>query len=297
MTEKLKEIIKFNEDGLVPAIAQQHDTGEVLMLAWMNAESIQQTLISNQVCYWSRSRQKLWRKGETSGNTQRLIEFRYDCDEDTILLMVDQTGSACHTGRRNCFYRVAKSKSGDIKKTLTEKNNASIRRGDLETNLNKKSNRNLITEKEVINAQKEWADSIISIGDTFLKNGDYQSEAEQTLKKLYAFDISNVLFKPTFASKNQFRNNFEDALSYFVGGNIKEDNGFAIKPWFKIRFSDSKINISQNTAIAMGNYFLTSVDDKKNETKVEYTFGYIKDRKGNLRINLHHSSIPHSNNK
>ena len=112
MTEKLIEIIKFNKDGLVPAIAQQHDTGEVLMLAWMNTESIQQTLETNQVCYWSRSRQKLWRKGETSGNTQKLKEFRYDCDEDTILLMVDQNGSACHTGRRNCFYRVAKNKSG-----------------------------------------------------------------------------------------------------------------------------------------------------------------------------------------
>ena len=85
MTEKLIEIIKFNKDGLVPAIAQQHDTGEVLMLAWMNTESIQQTLETNQVCYWSRSRQKLWRKGETSGNTQKLKEFRYDCDEDTIL--------------------------------------------------------------------------------------------------------------------------------------------------------------------------------------------------------------------
>ena len=85
MTEKLIEIIKFNKDGLVPAIAQQHDTGEVLMLAWMNTESIQQTLETNQVCYWSRSRQKLWRKGETSGNIQKLKEFRYDCDEATIL--------------------------------------------------------------------------------------------------------------------------------------------------------------------------------------------------------------------
>ena len=144
--------------------------------------------------------------------------------------------------------------------------------------------------------QKEWAESIISIGNTFSNNGNYKSEAEQTLKKLYAFDICNVLFKPTFASKNQFRNSFEDALSYFVGGNIEEDNGFAIKPWLKIRFSDSKIVISQNTAISMGNYFFTSVNDKKNETKVEYTFGYIKDSNGKLRINLHHSSIPHSKN-
>ena len=295
MNEKLIKIIKFNKDGLVPAIAQQHDTGEVLMLAWMNKDSIQQTLTTNQVCYWSRSRQKLWRKGETSGNTQRLIEFRYDCDEDTILLIIDQTGAACHTGRRNCFYRVAKNESGEIETTLTEKKNIT-QKSKFDTNSNKKLNPTAIREEDVLSIQKEWADSIISIGKIFLNKGNYRLEAEKTLKKLYAFDISNVLFKPTFASQNQFRNSFEDALSYFVGGNIEEDNGFAIKPWFKIRFSENKIVISHDNAIAMGNYYFTSVEDKKNETKVEYTFGYIKDKKGNLRINLHHSSIPHSNN-
>ena len=295
MNEKLIKIIKFNKDGLVPAIAQQHDTGEVLMLAWMNKDSIQQTLTTNQVCYWSRSRKKLWRKGETSGNTQRLIEFRYDCDEDTILLIIDQTGAACHTGRRNCFYRVAKNESGEIETTLTEKKNIT-QKSKFDTNSNKKLNPSSIREEDVLSIQKEWADSIISIGKIFLDKGNYRLEAEKTLKKLYAFDISNVLFKPTFASQNQFRNSFEDALSYFVGGNIEEDNGFAIKPWFKIRFSENKIIISHDTAIAMGNYYFTSVDDKKNETKVEYTFGYIKDKRGNLRINLHHSSIPHSNN-
>ena len=295
MNEKLIKIIKFNKDGLVPAIAQQHDTGEVLMLAWMNKDSIQQTLTTNQVCYWSRSRKKLWRKGETSGNTQRLIEFRYDCDEDTILLIIDQTGAACHTGRRNCFYRVAKNESGEIETTLTEKKNIT-QKSKFDTNSNKKLNPTEIREEDVLSIQKEWADSIISIGKIFLNKGNYRLEAEKTLKKLYAFDISNVLFKPTFASQNQFRNSFEDALSYFVGGNIEEDNGFAIKPWFKIRFSENKIVIAHDNAIAMGNYYFTSVEDKKNETKVEYTFGYIKDKKGNLRINLHHSSIPHSNN-
>ena len=295
MNEKLIKIIKFNKDGLVPAIAQQHDTGEVLMLAWMNKDSIQQTLTTNQVCYWSRSRKKLWRKGETSGNTQRLIEFRYDCDEDTILLIIDQTGAACHTGRRNCFYRVAKNESGEIETTLTEKKNIT-QKSKFDTNSNKKLNPTAIREEDVLSIQKEWADSIISIGKIFLNKGNYRLEAEKTLKKLYAFDISNVLFKPTFASQNQFRNSFEDALSYFIGGNIEEDNGFAIKPWFKIRFSENKIVIARDNAIAMGNYYFTSVEDKKNETKVEYTFGYIKDKKGNLRINLHHSSIPHSNN-
>ncbi len=103
--------IKFDADGLVPAIAQQFDTGEVLMMAWMNADSIAETLRSGRVCYWSRSRQSLWRKGETSGQVQALKELRLDCDGDTILLHVDQTGVACHTGRRNCFYRAVRGGS------------------------------------------------------------------------------------------------------------------------------------------------------------------------------------------
>ena len=107
MEELLKEI-RFDKDGLVLAVAQQHDTGEVLMVAWMNAESVRETLETGQVCYWSRSRASLWRKGETSGQTQALKEFRLDCDGDSVLLLVDQTGVACHTGRRNCFYRAAR---------------------------------------------------------------------------------------------------------------------------------------------------------------------------------------------
>lgn len=98
--------LKFNEDGLIPAVAQQHDTGEVLMMAWMNSTSIAETLKNNRVCYWSRSRQSLWRKGESSGQVQLLKSFRIDCDADTLLLEVDQTGPACHTGRRSCFYQV-----------------------------------------------------------------------------------------------------------------------------------------------------------------------------------------------
>jgi phosphoribosyl-AMP cyclohydrolase len=100
----LLDKIEFNADGLVTAIAQQHDTGENLMLAWMNRESILETLRTGQVCYFSRSRQKLWRKGESSGQVQKLVELRVDCDGDTLLLLVDQTGVACHTGRRSCFY-------------------------------------------------------------------------------------------------------------------------------------------------------------------------------------------------
>lgn len=100
--------IAFNSEGLVPAIAQQHDTGEVLMLAWMNRAAVEETLRSGTVCYWSRSRLKLWRKGEESGQTQHLVELRIDCDADTLLLLVDQKGVACHTGRRNCFFRAVR---------------------------------------------------------------------------------------------------------------------------------------------------------------------------------------------
>lgn len=105
VADQLLAETKFDPQGLVPAIAQQHDTGEVLMMAWMNADAIRETLASGRVCYWSRSRGALWKKGETSGQIQVLKELRVDCDGDTILVLVDQTGVACHTGRRNCFYR------------------------------------------------------------------------------------------------------------------------------------------------------------------------------------------------
>jgi phosphoribosyl-AMP cyclohydrolase len=103
------QAVYFDANGLVPAIAQQHDTGEVLMMAWMNAEAVRETLATGQVCYFSRSRGKLWRKGETSGQTQYLKEMRVDCDGDTLLLLVHQDGVACHTGRRNCFFRAARA--------------------------------------------------------------------------------------------------------------------------------------------------------------------------------------------
>lgn len=96
--------LKFNEAGLLPVIAQDADSLEVLMLAWMNAQSIQHTLDSGKVTYWSRSRQEYWVKGATSGHHQELVDLRYDCDRDCILVLVRQTGPACHTGRRSCFY-------------------------------------------------------------------------------------------------------------------------------------------------------------------------------------------------
>jgi len=100
--------LRFNADGLVAAVAQQHDTGEVLMLAWMNRDAVAETLATGRACYWSRSRGALWRKGETSGQVQRLVELRVDCDGDALLLLVDQHGVACHTGQRSCFYQAAR---------------------------------------------------------------------------------------------------------------------------------------------------------------------------------------------
>lgn len=100
--------LPYNSDGLIPAVSQQYDTGEVLMMAWMNRVALEETLELGRVCYWSRSRQKLWRKGESSGQIQLLKEMSFDCDGDTILLKVDQTGPACHTGRRSCFYNVVR---------------------------------------------------------------------------------------------------------------------------------------------------------------------------------------------
>jgi len=96
--------LKFNEAGLIPAIAQDATTGEVLMMAWMNAQAVTQTLETGRVTYWSRSRQSFWMKGDTSGHVQELVELRIDCDRDCLLVKVHQTGAACHTGRRSCFY-------------------------------------------------------------------------------------------------------------------------------------------------------------------------------------------------
>lgn len=106
--------LKYNADGLIPAIAQQFDSGEVLMMAWMNADAVAETLSTARACYFSRSRGKLWRKGESSGQVQSLKDFRWDCDNDTVLLMVDQKGVACHTGRHNCFYNAVRGDEAAI---------------------------------------------------------------------------------------------------------------------------------------------------------------------------------------
>ena len=104
LADTVVDRLRFDSAGLIPAIAQQHDTGDVLMVAWMSPEAVRETLVTGRVCYWSRSRKALWRKGESSGHVQRLVEMRIDCDADTLLLLVDQTGPACHTNRPNCFF-------------------------------------------------------------------------------------------------------------------------------------------------------------------------------------------------
>jgi phosphoribosyl-AMP cyclohydrolase len=108
-TDNLLDQVKFDEKGLVGAVVQDSATGQVLMFAWMNRESLSKTLSEGKACYWSRSRQKLWIKGESSGHTQKVISVRLDCDGDALLLQVEQEGGACHTGYRSCFYRLAEA--------------------------------------------------------------------------------------------------------------------------------------------------------------------------------------------
>ncbi|MCC5959977.1 MAG: phosphoribosyl-AMP cyclohydrolase [Rhodobacteraceae bacterium] len=98
------QTLTYDDNGLIPVIAQDHESGQVLMMAWMNADAVTQTLQTGRVTYWSRSRQSFWIKGETSGHVQKLVDFRLDCDRDCLLVMVDQTGPACHTNRKSCFY-------------------------------------------------------------------------------------------------------------------------------------------------------------------------------------------------
>lgn len=149
-----------------------------------------------------------------------------------------------------------------------------------------------ITKDEIIAAQKQWGDGIVKIGKAFTDKQDYESTAKEHISNLYAYEQSTVLFKPTRASEKQFRATFDEALSYFVATNgaCPEDTGFAIQPWTSVRFENAGFVASGSTVLAMGNYYFT--DSNGGETKVEYTFGYMKDATGNLRIHLHHSSVP-----
>lgn len=147
---------------------------------------------------------------------------------------------------------------------------------------------------EVEKAQKIWAERIVEIGNSFLQKGDYILVAKNLVNDLYGYQEGTVLFKPTKASEFQFRLNAESALSYFVGENpnFPEDKGFALQPWKKIRFENAGVICKKNHALVMGNYYFT--DTSGNEVKVEYSFGYFVNKNGDIKINLHHSSLPYS---
>ena len=154
----------------------------------------------------------------------------------------------------------------------------------------------MVSIEEVDQAQRAWGDGIVKIAKAHRDGGDYIGLAENHIRTLYAYDQGKVLFKPTLASVEQFRSTPQSALSYFVASNgaCPEDKGFAIKGWTKVRFENDKVTTDGNRAFAMGNYFFT--DPEGTEVKVEYTFGYIEDGDSNLRIQLHHSSMPASTN-
>lgn len=150
----------------------------------------------------------------------------------------------------------------------------------------------MMTHDDIEKAQQAWGEGIVAIATAHLNGEDYVERARSHVETLYAYGISNVLFKPTLAAVEQFRPTFDQALSYFVASNgaCPEDKGFAIKGWTKVRFENSETILHETMALAMGNYFFTSPEG--DEVKVEYTFGYVQDDAGAVRINVHHSSMP-----
>lgn len=149
-----------------------------------------------------------------------------------------------------------------------------------------------ISEQAVIDAQTAWGEGIVAISTMHAEGGDFEARATEHIQTLYAYGDTNVMFKPTLAAEDQFRETFDEAMSYFVGADGSEDTGFAIKGWTNVRWENNGIYTSNDSAMAMGNYYFTGPDG--NETKVEYTFGYVTDESGQLKINLHHSSLPYS---
>ena len=149
-----------------------------------------------------------------------------------------------------------------------------------------------ITEAEISEAQQVWGDGIVEIGQAYSNGGDYRALAAEHVDTLYGYDEGTVLFKPTKAAADQFRLTEDEAISYFVGGIVDEDHGFALQPWTAVRFENADIIIDTDSAIAMGNYFFTDAVTGE-EVKVEFTFGYVHDADGNLLINVHHSALPY----
>lgn len=150
-----------------------------------------------------------------------------------------------------------------------------------------------ITEQDVIDAQTTWGEGIVAIASAHTEGGDFETIARDHVDALYAYEAGDaVMFKPTLAAEDQFRETFDEALSYFIGTDGTEDSGFAIKGWTDVRWENNGIYTADDTAMAMGNYYFTGPDGA--ETKVEFTFGYVLDEDGELLINLHHSSLPYT---
>ena len=152
----------------------------------------------------------------------------------------------------------------------------------------------MITNEKVLKAQEKWAKAIIEIGTLASDRDKLEERTREIVNELYAFNNGNVLFKPTKASIKQFRLTFDAAISYFIGGNqdYSEDQGFGLKPWVNVKFYNADIVLTDNKAFAMGNYFFTDPDG--DTIKVEYTFGYVEDNNQDLKIFIHHSSVPYS---
>ena len=148
-----------------------------------------------------------------------------------------------------------------------------------------------ISEQAVLDAQEAWGEGIVAIAEIHAEGGDYAARATEHINDLYAYGETNVMFKPTMAAEDQFRETLDEALSYFIGQDGTEDKGFAISGWTNVRWENNGIYTNDMSAMAMGNYYFTGPDG--NETKVEYTFGYVL-VDGDLKINLHHSSLPYS---
>ncbi len=151
----------------------------------------------------------------------------------------------------------------------------------------------MITKEEVLDAQQNWGEAVIKIGKLFLEKKDYKAEAIKTVAELYGYDEDHtVLFKPTKASEKAFRFTAESAVSYLAGGNeeFAEDLGFALNPWTKVRFENKGLILRDDDALSMGYYYFEDLNGE--ETKVEFTFGYYRSVKGNLKIYLQHSSFP-----
>jgi hypothetical protein len=149
-----------------------------------------------------------------------------------------------------------------------------------------------LTLEQVTAIQDAWGEGIVNIGAIHTADGDYRGAATDHINTFYAYEEGEVLFKPTLAAEDQFRGTFDEALSYFVGGDIAEDGGFAIAPYTNVRWENEGTIISGDTAMSMGNYFFTTTDGS--EVKVEYTFGFEQMENGEPKIVLHHSSLPFS---